>query len=435
MASPTRFKYYNRLKFERIILLMKKCVVRKISFVVLGVVAAVAATCGVMYFINKKPTDKPQAQAVEEKEEVVPPKIVGAKTKILFAGTTFWGRKTNTSARASELGVKYPFSQLDTLERDKYDAWIGGLECPVTDNGHNTAEEERIFKFNCDPDYLPEAAKYFTAFLLGNNHAGNQGQDGLKTTREYLKKNNIQYFGTPKRTANDTSDPEYANDEVDINNCGVVVLPVNVEFDDDSTKKYQIPFGFCSAHGVYGVPGEDYLQNMKEYSQYLPTIAMPHMGAEYKPTHDQLRQNLYRKMIDYSVDAVIADHPHWLQDAEVYNGKLIVYSMGNFMFDQTFNTEVTRSAAIEANVEVDISNDSLDAWNKLGKKCLKNNDTCFAEIKKSGLKRLDLTWKYDYHGTTSATNRITRLASEAEQAQIGQRLNWAAIPDSLKIQK
>ena len=363
------------------------------------------------------------------------PELVSAEGRFLFVGTTFWGRRTNNDARASELGIKYPFSQLDSLSHDSYDAWIGGLECPVTDNGHNKQEEEGIFKFNCDPDYLPEAAKYFTAFLLGNNHAGNQGKAGLDTTKRYLAENEIQYFGTPKRTANDTSDPEYGNDDVDANNCGIVVLPVRVRFDNDMEDKYQIPFGFCSAHGVYGVPGEDYLSNMKTFAEYVPTIAMPHMGAEYKTSHDTMRQNLYRKMIDYGVESVIGDHPHWLQDSEAYNNKLIVYSMGNFMFDQTFNTEVVRSAAIEGVATIDMNDANLDDWNQLGQSCLDDKDSCFENIKAAGLKKLSLTWKYDYHGTTSADNRITRLASDAEQVAIGQRLNWAAIPDSLKVSK
>ena len=410
-------------------------VLGRIIWIIIAVIAIAVVTCIVL--VSVFGTDVKTIKGEEPTEEVVPPEpeITGAETRLLFAGTTFWGRRTNNDARASELGVKYPFSQLDTLDRKNYDAWIGGLECPVTDNGHNKAEEENIFKFNCDPDYLPEAAKYFDAFLLGNNHAGNQGKTGLETTRAYLKKNNIQYFGTPKRTANDTRDPEYPNDDVNVNNCGIVVLPVRIALDDGTEDKYKIPFGFCSAHGVYGVPGEDYLQNMKDFAQYVPTIAMPHMGAEYKTSHDTMRQNLYRKMIDYGVEAVIADHPHWLQDSEAYNGKLIVYSMGNFMFDQTFNAEVVRSAAIEAQVKIDIKDAELDKWNELGEGCLKDSATCYETIKAAGLKKLSLTWAYDYHGTTSAGNRITRLAPDNEQAAIGQRLNWGAIPAELKIKK
>ncbi len=409
-----------------------------IVWVIIAIVAIAVVTCVIL--VSVFGTNVKTIKGEENTEQVAPPEpeITGAEMRVLFAGTTFWGRRTNTDARASELGVKYPFSQLDTLDRKNYDAWIAGLECPVTqkeNNAHNTYEEEKIFKFNCDPDYLPEAAKYFTAFLLGNNHAGNQGKAGLAETRQLLDKNGIQYFGTPKRTASDTGDPEYNNDEGNISNCGIIILPVRISLDNGSEDKYQIPFGFCSAHGVYGVPGEDYLQNMKTYSQYVPTIAMPHMGAEYKTSHDTIRQNLYRKMIDYGVESVIGDHPHWLQDSEAYNNKLIVYSMGNFMFDQTFNAEVVRSAAIEANAVINIENAKLDDWNALGEACLKDKATCFEKIIAAGLPKLSITWTYDYHGTTSAGNRITRLAPANEQTAIGQRLNWGAIPVSLKISK
>ena len=346
-------------------------------------------------------------------------KITSVKTKILFAGTTFWGRRTNQNARASELGVKYPFSQLNTLEPEKYDAWIGGLECPVTNNGHNDQEENTIFKFNCDPDYLVEAKKYFTAFLLGNNHTDNQGVDGFIETKKHLDENGIQYFGSY----------DYRDGK---NNCDVIVLPVEVSYNDKTLKTFQLPFGFCSAHGVYGVPTEDVLLNMKKYAAVLPTIAMPHMGAEYKATLDELRQNLYHKMIDYGVEAVIGDHPHWIQNTEAYKNRLIVYSMGNFMFDQTFNKEVSRSAAIEANVDIDANESDLKKWDKIGKNCLKNKETCMNDIEKAGLSKLQLTWKYDYHGTTSAENRITRLANEQEQIEIGQRLDWTKTSQGMK---
>ena len=410
-------------------------VLGRIIWIIIAVIAIAVVTCVVL--VSVFGTDIKTIKGEESTEEVVPPEpeITGAETRLLFAGTTFWGRRTNTDARASELGVKYPFSQLDTLDRKNYDAWIGGLECPVTDNGHNKAEEENIFKFNCDPDYLPEAAKYFDAFLLGNNHAGNQGKAGLETTRAYLKKNNIQYFGTPKRTANDTRDPEYPNDDVNINNCGIVVLPVRIALDDGTEDKYKIPFGFCSAHGVYGVPGEDYLQNMKDFAQYVPTVAMPHMGAEYKTSHDTMRQNLYRKMIDYGVEAVIADHPHWLQDSEAYNGKLIVYSMGNFMFDQYDGVENSRSAAIEANAEVAVKDVDFDKWDKLGKDCLKDKKSCFEKIQNAKLPKISTTWKYDFHATTSANDCITRLSSQSEQDSVAQRLRWSAIPTTMKVNK
>lgn len=395
----------------------------RVVVAILAVAVLATTTCIVISNLNK-PSETEQS-AVETKETPPDPKITQFDAKYLFVGTTFWGRNTNKSSRASNLGVKYPFSQLNTLNRESYQAWIGGLECPVTDAGHNYNEEDRIFKFNCDPDYLPEASKYFTAFLLGNNHAGNQGLVGMRTTRKYLDRNGIQYFGTPKRTAADTRDTEYRNDEADINNCAIVVLPVKATYDNKEVRDLSFPFGFCSAHGVYGVPGDDFQQNIKNYAAVVPTIAMPHMGVEYQKSHDQLRQNLYRRLIDYGVESVIADHPHTVQDSEAYKGKLIVYSVGNFMFDQTFNAEVPRSAAIEGNVTITASSADLEKWNDLGEKCLKDKTTCFDKIVAAKLQKPTLKWSYNYHATTSAGNRITRLAGDADQASIGQRLNWA----------
>ena len=393
-----------------------------------------AGACFVLWYFNPfglGGNKDDNSQKVEDKKPE--PVTISANSKMLFAGTTFWGRRTNQLARASELGVSYPFSKLGTLNREEYDAWIGGLECPITDNGHNYTEEEEIFKFNCDPDYLSEAKKYFTAFMLGNNHTDNQnGGEGLTTTRKYLDDNEIQYFGTPKYSGNVAS--ELARDTEEASNCGVVVLPMNVTYDNGETREIKMPFGFCSAHGVFGIPGDDYIENMKTYATYLPTIVMPHMGAEYQPSHDELRQTLYRQIVDYAgVDSVIADHPHWVQDAEAYHGRLIAYSIGNFMFDQRGGVETSRSAAIEGDAEVaDVSSVDFDEWDALGEACLEDKDTCFEQIKLANLPKVNLNWKYDFHATTSEGDCITRLSSPAEQDAVAERLKWAAIPEELK---
>lgn len=339
------------------------------------------------------------------------PVAVSGEMKLLMAGTTFWGRRTNKLARAGELGVKYPFSQLDTLNREAYDAWIAGLECPITDRGHNYAEENTIFKFNCDPDYLDEAKNWFTAFLLGNNHTDNQGPEGFEATKAYLSAAGIQYFGHYDRNSG-------------TENCGVVVLPLRAKYDDGSETKISMPLAFCSAHGVYGIPSEAAFLNIKRHAEILPTIAMPHMGAEYQSSADALRTNLYRKMIDYGAEMVIADHPHWIQNTEAYNGRLIAYSMGNFMFDQG-TAETVRSAAIEVTASVDKSFD-FSAWDALGVACLADKSTCLDGITAAGLEKPQINWTFGYKGTTSAGDTITRLAPEAEQISIGERLNWAA---------
>ncbi|MFY9589027.1 MAG: CapA family protein, partial [Actinomycetota bacterium] len=76
-------------------------------------------------------------------------------------------------------------------------------------------------------------------------------------------------------------------------------------------------------------------------------IVYPHWGQEYvaKPNADQIR--VAHALIDAGADMLIATHPHWVQGAEVYKGHLIAYSLGNFVFDQTWSTETQEGAALQ----------------------------------------------------------------------------------------
>ena len=85
--------------------------ISRAAIILIAVAAIGAATCAALIFF----APKTEEEKVEAQEEVkVEPKPTAATAKYLFGGTTFWARRTNTAARASELGVKYPFSQLGT---------------------------------------------------------------------------------------------------------------------------------------------------------------------------------------------------------------------------------------------------------------------------------------------------------------------------------
>ena len=62
-------------------------------------------------------------------------------------------------------------------------------------------------------------------------------------------------------------------------------------------------------------------------------IILPHDGIEYVdvPLPETIAR--YRDFIDYGADAVIGTHPHCPQGWETYKGKLIFYSIGNFLFN------------------------------------------------------------------------------------------------------
>lgn len=361
------------------------------------------------YQIYGLSTIKPESKVQESKKI---PQAKNISTKLLFTGNIYLSRYINDWAMASPLKYAYPFSRLNELDRESYNGWIGGLECPMKANYQQTsAQEDATLTFNCSPNYLPELSKWFNVVTLANNHTDNMGEDGFQETKKHLSEAGIQFFGY--------YDPRVVDDV-----CDVISIPVDVLYDDGVKKQGKLPIAMCGWVGVFRVPPNESIQIMQKYSTYMPVIAMPHMGKEYVPAPDEIKTNLYRSMIDNGADMVLGDHPHWVQTTESYKGRLIVYSMGNFMFDQQFNTEVTRSAAIKVVIESDVNNsEDIEKWLELGNNCDTYKDTCLDRAMSQNLNKLKLTYKFDVVGTDNS-GKITHLATESTKKSILQRLNW-----------
>ncbi len=222
----------------------------------------------------------------------------------------------------------YPFQGLDTLQKENYDAWIGNLECPVTEEQSTKFQKSEWLKFSCKKEYLPELAKYFDIVSLANNHMDNMGgESGLIETRKHLDEAGIKYFG------------HYDNGKSE-EICKVVNIENKVEtknLRNPLISVIQVPVAFCGFHGVYKLPTDKELEIIKQYSDKYITIVMPHQGVEYVPKANTYQRKIYRKMIDNGADLVVGAHPHVIQDDEVYKGRHIYYSLGNFIFDQSWS--------------------------------------------------------------------------------------------------
>ncbi|MBQ8248365.1 MAG: CapA family protein, partial [Clostridia bacterium] len=63
-----------------------------------------------------------------------------------------------------------------------------------------------------------------------------------------------------------------------------------------------------------------------------------------------------RRMLDNGIDIVIGHHPHVLQPIEIYNGKTIVHSLGNFVFGGSRSEE---NRTIVYRLKLKVVNDEL----------------------------------------------------------------------------
>lgn len=293
---------------------------------------------------------------------ITAPVPLRVEARWLLTGEVFWGRQMERIAAEQENPQSYLFSKLNTFDREQYDAWIGHMECPIADTIIPFDIQANSLIFNCDPSYVPEFAKWFTAVSLANNHIDNvSGIIGLKQTRANLEKAGVQYYG------------HFDNSQVD-EICEVVSLPARIVFSDGSQRDAQLPVALCGYHNVFSLPTEAELDVIRRFSDRFLTIVSPQQGAEYQPAGDEFKQLYYRAMIDRGADMVVASHPHWVQNTESYKGKLIMYSVGNFMFDQEWSDEVKRGVALDVTISV-VYDDNLRAFLEL-EDCNRWQDNC-----------------------------------------------------------
>ena len=371
-----------------------------------GALAVVLAWAASVFILRSPVGEVPDSQpAVATPPE---PQPVSIEARWLLAGEVFWGRQMERIAEAQDEPYEYLFSQLSSLKREQYDAWMAHMECPVTDANISFETQATSLIFNCRPEYLEEFEEWFTAVSLANNHMDNvNGVEGLKQTRANLEDVGVQYYG-------------HFDNSVKSDICEVVSLPVRVNYDDESVQNGSLPVAMCGYHNVFRLPTEAELDEMERYAGRFFTIASPQQGAEYQPVADEIKVETYRAMIDHGADLVVASHPHWVQNTEVYRGKLIMYSVGNFMFDQEWSEDVKRGAALDLSISLSYEK-SLDAW--LDMDCAKFKDKCRQAAEDLLLAKPKFSFEYDLISVLHEGGR-TRKAPEAIHKLNLIRTNW-----------
>ena len=183
----------------------------------------------------------------------------------------------------------------------------------------------------CDPSYVPLAkGNNNTVASLANNHAFDYGITGMKDTISYLKEAGITPIG-----AGETEDEAHQAVVQDINGRKITILNY---MDSNNFAEYSydvMPYANGSSPGYSAYDSADAQKQIAENNDSDLIIAYMHFGNEYSnsPNEDQVK--IAHELIDYGADVVIGSHPHVTQGIEMYNGKPIFYSLGNFIFDQS----------------------------------------------------------------------------------------------------
>jgi hypothetical protein len=109
-------------------------------------------------------------------------------------------------------------------------------------------------------------------------------------------------------------------------------------------------------------------------------------------------------MIDNGADMVIGAHPHVIQNSEAYKGKLIAYSLGNFLFDQQrLGRETTLGLGVGVRLTVADSK-AAKLYEQLAPSCKVYKDDCLARLQASITTRPKFTVRYDFSCYDEAGN-------------------------------
>jgi poly-gamma-glutamate synthesis protein (capsule biosynthesis protein) len=228
---------------------------------------------------------------------------------------------------------EYPF-KLVKQRLEAADVVFVNLESPLSDQGGETQHPKDNLIF-CGP---PEGARSLkwagvTVVSTANNHAFDYGLKGLKETIDFLEDQRIAFVGTSR-----SEEEVFAPRVIEHNGIRLAVLAYTQFVNQQGEWKGRI--------SLY-----DELRARKEIDlarrQAEFVIISFHGGREYVdlPPEATLRQ--MRWFIDAGADAVWGHHPHVPQGIELYKGKLLFYSLGNFVFYQPQHEWTQRSFGVK----------------------------------------------------------------------------------------
>ena len=216
----------------------------------------------------------------------------------------------------------------DTLKPlQELDLLLGNLEGAVT-TGDTQTPKSYNFRFRPESlSYLQEAG--FDYLSITNNHCYDFGTTGFTDTLDHLKAKGIGTSGAG-RSPDEAAEPW----KTQIEHLSVSVLSFGAYPEERNGFNGEIQAAVTSLRPGILWNTEETLQTISQAANPDSfDIIMVHGGHEWRSQPSDEQRNLCRQLVDSGVELVLGSHPHVLQGVEAYEGALIAYSLGNFLFN------------------------------------------------------------------------------------------------------
>ena len=224
------------------------------------------------------------------------------------------------------------------------DITFANLEGPVSNVG---VDKHNLYSFRMDPKAIPAIkAAGIDVVSFANNHVADWGQKAFEDTLTNLNDAGILACGAGMNKAQ-------AEQPAIINQNGYKVGFVC--FTDVGPNEFSAT---ASSSGILLASDPDFdsiIKNAK--SQVDDLVVSFHSGIEYQPIHNDRQEEIFKRAVDDGADIVVGAHPHVAEDISTYNGTTMMYSLGNFIFDQPFSKETMQGLFVTATLKDKIFTD------------------------------------------------------------------------------
>lgn len=253
-------------------------------------------------------------------------------TTMTVVGDLMLGRRVRSvAAQAGD-----PGHQLRALTGHlrRADLTIGNLESTLSEAGAPTQGSDSFAAPPAVASELVDAG--FDAVSLANNHAGDFGPAALVETVRRLRAAALPTFGAGRSARQ-------------------AWAPVLLE-------RHGVRFGFLGFNAIGETPdvadggpgavsiampprtGPLDLGQLRRFQAAVRrldqradvVVVLPHWGSQYTHRPEPIQHRVARALVRAGADVVVGGHPHWVQGAELVGGRLVVHSLGNFVFDMDF---------------------------------------------------------------------------------------------------
>jgi len=209
------------------------------------------------------------------------------------------------------------------------DIVFGNLETSMSDRGQPAQGKE--YTFRSSPKVIPFLKKNnFTALSIANNHVLDYGTTAFNDAMKIMKENGISYGGGG-------SNKKEALEGVVIEKKGIKIGFIAF------TKVTPSADWYAGAKkpgiiGAYKVHEAEVLKAVKDLNSRCDIMVVSlHWGKEGSAVVRNQDIELAHKLVDSGADVIMGHHPHVVQSIELYKDKLIIYSLGNFIFTTSYS--------------------------------------------------------------------------------------------------